>query len=59
MRYAGKFLLYFFYLYLIYGIKFWGHVGIVQKNKILILQKKVLEIILKLQITGSASDSFR
>ena len=37
----------FFYSYLIHGIKYLSHSGVVQINRILILQKNTLRIILK------------
>jgi len=38
----------FFYPHLIYGIEFWGHAGSTVLNKVLILQKRALRIILKI-----------
>lgn len=68
MRYAGQYLdretminfyYSFFYPHIIYGIEFWGYAGVVQMDKILILQKKALRTILKLKYNDTVSDYFK
>lgn len=49
----------FFYTHLIYGIEFWGHAGKDELNKILVLQKKALRIILKIKPNSPVSTNFK
>ena len=48
----------FFYPLVIYGLEFWGHTGTFELNKILLIQKKALRIILCLKNNESVSDNF-
>ena len=49
----------FFYPFLIYGIEFWGHASKTELNKVLILQKQVLRIILNIKAEDSITPSFK
>jgi hypothetical protein len=48
----------FFYPHLIYGLEFWGHAGSLELDRILLLQKRVLRIILKLKPNESVINKF-
>jgi len=48
----------FFYPHLIYGLEFWGHAGTSELDKILILQKKALRIILKIKPSETVVSKF-
>ena len=48
----------FFYPLLIYGLEFWGHAGKTELNKILLIQKKSLRIILCLKNKDPVSHNF-
>lgn len=49
----------FFYPHLIYGLEFWGHAGKSDLNKIFLLQKQVLRIILCMKRNDSVSKNFK
>lgn len=48
----------FFYPHLIYGIEFWGHTSSRELDKILLLQKKAVRIILKIKPKAPVFNSF-
>ena len=48
----------FFYPHLIYGLEFWGHAGKTELNRILILQKAALRIIMKYKPNEHISSHF-
>ena len=48
----------FFYPHLLYGLEFWGHASSTELDRILVLQKKALRIILKLQPNATVVSNF-
>jgi hypothetical protein len=47
-----------FYPHLIYGIEFWGHASSTELNKLYILHKKALRIILKIKSNETETANF-